>query len=95
MSIFIPNSTTNIHWNIQLKGIPFVFRSVYNEDNPCALNAYLLDEDCVHLMKHCYKPCTKEDLYNSDDIMINFFGSAEYGKDVLSKVTEEHWTSME
>jgi len=81
----------------KLKGIPFVPRHiVYRKgDEHFPLNKFLLDDDCVYVLKRCYCNHTKDELMHDHDIMINFFGSNETGKKVLGGMSEGEWNSME
>ena len=59
------------------------------------LNTYLLDDDCVYILKRCYVGVAKEDITNSDEIMTNFFGSVQVGQNALAKVSKEQWDNMD
>jgi hypothetical protein len=59
------------------------------------LNTYLLDDDCVYILKRCYVGVSKEDIINCEEIMMNFFGSVQVGQDALAKVTKEEWDNMD
>ena len=59
------------------------------------LNKYLLDDDCVYILKRCYYESTKEDLLEDDEVMVNFFGSSEKGQEILGTVSQTQWDEME
>lgn len=79
----------------QLKGIPFVFRNVHGTEDPAPLNKFLLDEDCVYILKRCYQDNTKNELADDECVMKNFFGSAGIGKRVLGEISDEMWEAMD
>ncbi len=63
-----------------------VFREVHYADEPKSLNYYLMDKDCVAMLKRMYggdDGSTKQDLMEYGDLLPNFFGCEEKGKEVL------------
>lgn len=58
------------------------------------LNYYLLDWDCVVLLRNIYSETTKEDLMDNEEIMNQFFGSIDGGEAVLSNVSQMKWESI-
>lgn len=80
----------------KLKGIPFVFQGRKGDEKSAEpLNKYLLDDDCVYILKRCYYESTKEDLLEHDEVMVNFFGSSEKGQEILGTVSQTQWDEME
>jgi hypothetical protein len=65
------------------------------EGKPCPLNKFLLDDDCVYVLKRCYFNYSKDELIQDEEVMVNFFGSAEKGKEILINVSNAEWDSME
>lgn len=58
------------------------------------LNDYLLDYDVIVLLRMIYSTATKEELMEDEEIMKNFFGSAENGRSVLSGVSAFKWDGI-
>lgn len=59
------------------------------------LNKYLLDDDCVYILKRCYSSSTKEEILQDEETVANFFGSAEKGQQLLSALSQTQWDAME
>ena len=59
------------------------------EMNP--VNYFLLDDDVLTLLRIVYSEATKEDLMADDDVMMQFFGSATYGRKFLGSLNELKW----
>ena len=76
----------------------FVFRKVHYEDEPKPLNYYLMDKDCVAMLKKMYggdDGSTKQDLLEYGDLLTNFFGCEEKGKEVLEAVDDYIWDMLD
>lgn len=58
------------------------------------LNHYLLDWDCVVLLRHVYSEASKYDLLNDIDIIEMFFGSKSVGEQVLMNISDFKWNSI-
>ena len=71
-----------------------VLRSLYSAhyaDEPKPLNYYLMDKDCVAMLKKMYDGddgSTKQDLMEYGDLLTNFFGREEKGKKVLEAMDD-------
>ena len=72
----------------------FQFRSSDENDVGKPLNHYLLDWDCVVLLRNIYSEATKDELMEDEDIMTQFFGSQGCGKDVLNNISQLKWDSI-
>lgn len=72
-----------------------MFRSVQNSQDPRPLNDYLLNDDCACILKKCYQNNTKTELVDDEEVMENFFGSIEVGKETLQNWTDDEWDTME
>jgi hypothetical protein len=60
-------------------------------DEPKSLNYYLIDKDCVAMLKRMYRgddDSTKQDLMEYGDHLTNFFGCEEKGKEVFEAVDD-------
>ena len=76
----------------QLRGIPFVFRNTnYLSNEKVPLNKFLLDDDCTFVLGRCYSNNSKEELMEDEDIMTDFFGSPQKGKEILTHITKSEW----
>jgi hypothetical protein len=76
----------------------FALRNVHHTDNPKPLNYHMMDKDCVAMLKRMYggeDGSTKEDLMQYEDLLTNFFGSEEKGKDILEAVDDYTWETLE
>jgi hypothetical protein len=76
----------------------FVFRKVHYEDDPKPLNYYLMDKDCVAMLKKMYggdDGSTKQDLLEYGDLLTIFFGCEEKGKEVLEAVDGYIWDMLD
>ncbi len=63
----------------------FVFHKVHYADEPKPLKYYLMDKDCVAMLKKMYggdNGSIKQDLMEYGDHLTNFFGREEKGKEV-------------
>jgi hypothetical protein len=72
----------------------FVFHKVHYAGEPKPLNYYLMDKDCVAMLKKMYggdNGSTKQDLMEYGDLLTNFFGCEEKGKKVLEAVDDYIW----
>ena len=61
---------------------------------PKPLNYYLMDKDCVAMLKKMYggnNGSTKQDLMEYGDLFTNFFGREKKGKEVLEAVDNYIW----
>ncbi len=72
----------------------FVFKFPNEDEIEKPLNHYLLDYDCVVLLRTVYSDQTKEVLAEDEAIMTNFFGSHEAGARVLKNVSHYKWESI-
>lgn len=54
-----------------------------------------MNEDCAYILKKCYQDNTKKELMENEEVMRNFFGSAQEGKKTLESLGENVWESME
>jgi hypothetical protein len=77
-----------------------VFREVHYADEPksLTLNYYLMDKDCVAMLKRMYggdNGSTKQDLVEYGDLLPNFFGCEEKGKEVLEAVDNYTWDMLD
>ena len=57
-----------------------VFREVHYADEPKSLNYYLMDKDCVAILKRMYggdDGYTKQELMEYGDLLTNVFGCEE------------------
>ena len=78
----------------QIRGSqPYVFHKS-NMTNPKPLNHYLLNEDVAKVLRLIYEDSSKEELMNDEDIMQNFYGSAEVGSEYLGVVDDETWENL-
>jgi hypothetical protein len=76
----------------------FVFHKVHYADEPKSLNYYLMDKDCVAMLKKMYggdNDSTKQDLMEYGDLLTNFFGCEEKGKEVLEAVDDYIWGMLD
>jgi hypothetical protein len=76
----------------------FVFRKVHYADEPKSLNYYLIDKDCVAMLKKMYgsdNGSTKQDLMEDGDLLTNIFGCEEKGKEVLEAVDDYIWDVLD
>ncbi len=76
----------------------FVFRKVHYADEPKSLNYYLMDKDCVAMLKKMYgsdNGSTKQDLMEYGDLLTNIFGCEEKGKEVLEAVDDYIWDVLD
>ncbi len=67
----------------------FVFHEAHYADEPKSLNYYLMDKDCVAMLKRMYRGddgFTMQDRIEYGDLLTNFFGCEEKGKEVLEAV---------
>ncbi len=74
------------------------FRKVHYADEPKSLNYYLMDKDCVAMLKRMYggdNGSTKQDLMEYGDPLPNFFGCEEKGKEVLEDVGDYTWDMLD
>ncbi len=75
-----------------------VFRKVHYADEPKSLNYYLVDKDCVAMLKRMYggdDGSTKQDLIEYGDLLPNFFGCEEKCKEVLQAVDNYTWDMLD
>lgn len=72
----------------------FVFKLPDEDEIEKPLNHYLLDWDCVVLLRTVYSNEPKEVLAEDEDVMTNFFGSPEIGAKVLKNVSNFKWESI-
>ncbi len=75
-----------------------VFREVHYADEPKSLNYYLMGKDCVAMLKRVYggdDGSTKQDLMENGDLLTNFFGCEEKGKEVLEAVDNYTWDMLD
>lgn len=68
----------------------FTSRNVLTK-NAKPLNYYLLDEVCVILLQRTNAGKTLDEVKADDELLSNFFGTAEHGRIVLEDVDEEDW----
>jgi hypothetical protein len=76
----------------------FVFRKVHYADEPKSLNYYLMDKDCVAILKKMYgsdNGSTKQDLMEYGGLLTNIFGCEEKGKEVLEAVDDYIWDVLD
>ena len=76
----------------------FVFRKVQYADEPKSLNYYLMDNDCVAMLKRMYgcdDVSTKQDLMEYGDLHTSFFGCEEKGKEVMKAVDGYTWDMLD
>jgi hypothetical protein len=76
----------------------FVFREVHYADEPKSLNYFLMDKDCVAMLKRVYggdDGSTMQDLMEYGDLLTTFFGCEEKGKEVLEAVNDYTWDMLE
>ena len=71
----------------------YAFRSAFSND-PKPMNHFLLDEDCAKVLATLYADYSKDDLMDDNEIMTNFFGSSEMGKDYLGNMDEDQWEDL-
>jgi hypothetical protein len=67
-------------------------------DEPKSLNYYLMDNDCVAMLKRMYGSddvSTKQDLMEYGDLHTSFFGCEEKGKEVLKAVDGYTWDMLD
>ena len=74
--------------------IPFEFRRAFDE-NPKALNHYIFDDLVLKLFKRSCGDATLEDVLKEEEMLCNFFGTAEHGKGVLKDIVAEEWDAMD
>ena len=72
---------------------PYTFHKAITA-NPKPLNYYLLDEDVAKIMRMIYEGTAKELLMEDNDILGDFFGSAEKGKHFLAGMADEAWENL-
>lgn len=72
----------------------FAFKLPNEDDVEKPLNHFLLDWDCVVLLRTVYSEETKEVLAEDEDVMTNFFGSGEAGAKILKNVSDFKWESI-
>ncbi len=71
----------------------FVYLRDDTTDPPSPVNYYFREDDCIALLKDVYNDprLTKADIESDDDIMEAFFGTAENGRQIMSRLTEDDW----
>lgn len=72
----------------------FVFKLPDEKEIEKPLNHYLLDWDCVVLLRMIYSDETKENLAADEEVMSNFFGTLDIGAKVLKNVSNFRWESI-
>ena len=76
----------------------FMFRNVHHADNPKPLNYHLMHKDCVVMLKRIYggeDGSTKQELMEYGDLLTNFFGWEENGKDVWEADDDYSWAMLD
>jgi hypothetical protein len=74
-----------------------VFREVNYANEPKSLNYYLMDKDCVAMLRRMYggdDGSTKQDLMECGDLLSNFIRCEEKGKEVLEAVDNYTWDML-
>ena len=54
-----------------------------------------MDKDAVKCLRAIYSDTTKEELMESEEIMIDFFGTQEKGNVILSNMNDEEWVALD
>ena len=71
----------------------YTLRTVHSL-NVKPLNHYLLDDACMLIFKKMYADTSVDDMLNQEEILVNFFCSADNGKKTLTKYDEDDWEDL-
>jgi len=63
-------------------------------DGSKPLSAFLSDEDCVYIMKVMYGLTSKAAILQYDDMLADFFGSAEAGRAVINEMDDAEFDML-
>ena len=91
----IANCFSNFTKNKDIMDTPekYTYRRCNNND-PRALNHYLLDMDVAKILKSLGGYATKEELIQDEEVLSAFYGTSEYGKFYLEDMEEENWDNL-
>ena len=64
-------------------------------DESKPLNHFLLNAAATKCLRCIYSDVSKEELMNSPDIMVDFFGTHDKGKMILNTINDEQWVALE
>ena len=64
-------------------------------DESKPLNHFILNAAAIKCLRCIYSEVPKEELMNTPDIMIDFFGTHEKGKIILNAMNDEEWVELE
>jgi hypothetical protein len=72
----------------------FRYEAPTERDDEKPVNYYLLDIDCLLLLRSIYSTATKEELVADENIMQSFFGSEQIGQRVLGNLSKLAWENI-